>query len=119
MFPKNKILLFLIILVISRTICTIKYSILNNKTFVKNQSIVRIIRSFNNRDLINCLSSCSEISDCDGVSKTDAECQLINILTDSNLIQDNQVKIFLKKNSLKFGISYDKISKILIYNMLF
>ena len=116
MFSKNKIVLFLAILIKSGDIFAfnsnvVKYSILNNKKFEQNQSSFRIIKSFNNPDLMNCLMSCSEISNCNAVAKSMSECQLINILTDFSLIQDNQVAIYLKEDNLYFKIVDSKIGK--------
>ena len=118
MFSKNKILFFLIIMIISGDIFTTKlnvvnYSILNYKAFEQNQSSLKIIKSLINPDLIICLMSCSEIWNCNAVAISLHECQFINILNDSNLIQDNQVKIYFKKDILRFTIMDNKISNFI------
>ena len=122
MISKYKIVLFLIILVSSGDIFTfkynvVKYRILNNKKLQQNQSTLSIIKSLNNPDLMDCLMSCSENCNCNAAVKTLKECQLINVVGDSNLIQDNQAKIYLKNDSLKFTIWDNKTSNYFNYKI--
>ena len=122
MFFEHKISQFSIILMITGRIFTLKftvfvYSKLNSLNIEQNSTSFNILESTITSNLTGCMHGCSLESDCDAVVITASYCHLVNILNDTNLIQDYQAQIYLKKNNSKYEVLGSRISKIFYYLM--
>ena len=115
MFFNDKIWLLTIILSITENIFALnfmvqKYLIFNKQKFATNH--LNIVKSLISPDLLTCLMACSDRSNCNAVAKKMNICWLISILNDANLIQDDQVNLYLKQDNSKFSLVRNQLSKI-------
>ena len=109
MFFKNKISFIMMYLTITGNVfcikyTAVKYSIIDNQNLDQSSLSTIVIKLLIKTNVVSCLKSCSLILECDAVTFTINDCKLIDIVKDTKLIQDNQVKLYLKDAKSRFKI---------------